>query len=253
MKTTILRGENVSRTFSQNGKTTQVLENVTVDIFEGDFTVVMGPSGAGKSTLLYALSGMDSIAGGKVEYKGKDLNLLTEKQMAALRAKELGFVFQQTLLVSNLTLFENVAVAGCLSTGGKPGEVSRTAARLLKQMGVDKAQERFPSQVSGGEAQRAAIARAVIGTPGLIFADEPTGALNRSNTEEVLDILTSLNEKGQSILMVTHELRAAVRGNRLLYLEDGKILDELKLPAYREEDAKERNAKVSRWLDALAW
>lgn len=249
MKKPLLHGENICKKFEQ----VQVLQNINVDIFEGDFTIIMGASGAGKSTLLYALSGMDSITSGKVEYKEKEISSFSEKQMADLRAKEFGFVFQQTHLVSNLTLYENVAVAGYLNAERKPGEVAKSAAQLLNQMRVEKAQNRFPHQASGGEAQRAAIARAMIGNPGMIFDDEPTGALNKAGTEEVLNILTSLNENGQSILMVTHDLRAAVRGNRILYLEDGRILDELELPAFREADVKEREAKVSEWLTALAW
>lgn len=253
MKNTLLKGKNICRVFEQNGRKIPVLQNIDVSIYEGDFTIVMGASGAGKSTLLYALSGMDPITSGKVEYRDKELCCLSEKQMADLRAKEFGFVFQQVHLVSNLTLFENVLVAGSLDRSKSAGAIESAAATLMKQMHVEKAQDRFPAQVSGGEAQRAAIARAMIGSPGILFADEPTGALNRANTEEVLDILSALNENGQSVLMVTHDLRAAVRGNRLLYLEDGKILEELTLPVYRAEAAKEREEKISRWLAALAW
>ena len=164
-----------------------------------------------------------------MSYRGQELTRLKAKQLAKLRAEEFGFVFQQTHLVSNLTLYENVAVAGFLGKKGSSSQIQRRAQTLLTQMGVEKAENRLPSQVSGGEAQRAAIARAMIGEPGLLFADEPTGALNRSHTGEVLDLLTALNQSGQSVLMVTHDLRAAVRGNRILYLEDGKILDELEL------------------------
>ena len=196
---------------------------------------------------------MDQISGGQVFYKGRQISGLKEKQMAKLRAEEFGFVFQQTNLVSNLTLLENVAVAGYVSRKGSTEEIRERARQLLKQMNVEKAENRFPSQVSGGEAQRAAIARAMIGQPGLLFADEPTGALNRSNTTEVLNLLTDLNRSGQSILMVTHDLRAAARGNRILYLEDGKVLDELKLPSYSEIQEKARENKLSQWLSSLQW
>lgn len=250
---TILQGKKVSRIFWQGNKKAVVLDQIDLEIYDGDFTVIMGSSGAGKSTLLYALSGMDQISGGKVFYKEKQINGLKEKQMAKLRAEEFGFVFQQTNLVSNLTLLENVAVAGYVSKKGSTDEIRKKARQLLKQMNVEKAENRYPSQVSGGEAQRAAIARAMIGQPGLLFADEPTGALNRSNTTEVLDLLTDLNRSGQSILMVTHDMRAAARGNRILYLEDGKVLDELKLPAYREIQEKTREDKLSEWLSGLQW
>ena len=230
-----------------------VLNRIDIEIYGGDFTIIMGPSGAGKSTLLYALSGMDTISSGQVFYKGQELGTLSEKRMAALRASEFGFVFQQTHLVSNLTLFENVVVAGFLEKGKSEHAVRDRAEELLEQMNVEKAKDRLPSEASGGEAQRAAMARAMINKPGLLFADEPTGALNRKNSEEVLDLLTSLNREGQSILMVTHDVKASIRGTRILYLEDGKILDEMPLPPFDVETAKEREEKVSAWLTALSW
>ena len=252
MKKILLKGKNVCKSFARSGENTPILNEVNVQIYEGDFTVIMGASGAGKSTLLYTLSGMDGVTGGEIFYKGKNISRLTEKQTAYLRANEFGFVFQQTHLVSNLTLFENVAVAGYVG-GGNPGEVRQRAAALLAQMHVDKAKDRLPSQVSGGEAQRAAIARAMMNHPGLLFADEPTGALNKSNSEEVLNLLSALNQSGQSILMVTHDVRAAIRGNRLLYLEDGSLLDELALPGYRPADAREREGEAAAWLSSLRW
>lgn len=127
------------------------------------------------------------------------------------------------------------------------------AHALLEQMHVGDAENRLPNQVSGGEAQRAAIARAMINSPALLFADEPTGALNKANSQEVMNLLTELNAQGQSLLMVTHDLRAALRGNRLLYLEDGKILDELGLPSYCPEDERERETEISGWLSGLGW
>ena len=186
----------------------------------------------GKSTLLYALSGMDRITDGKIAYQGKTISRYSESQMARLRSQEFGFVFQQTHLVSNLSLYENVAVAGYVGKKRPPQEAAKRAEALLEQMNVGSAKDRLPALVSGGEAQRAAIARAMINDPGLLFADEPTGALNKSNSEDVLDLLSRLNQSGQSILMVTHDVRAALRGNRILYLEDGKVLDELNLPVY---------------------
>lgn len=248
MKKVILSAKNVSKRFSGEA----VLKSISAEIYQGDFTVIMGSSGAGKSTLLYALSGMDSISEGQVCYKEQEISSLNENKMAALRAREFGFVFQQTCLVSNLTLFENVVVAGYL--GNLSGRsVRERTAELLEQMHVEKAQNRLPGQASGGEAQRAAIARAVINRPGILFADEPTGALNRRNTDEVLDLFTRLNQEGQSILMVTHDLRCAVRGNRILYLEDGKLLDQMELSPYASDQTGERDIRISVWLSALGW
>lgn len=253
MNEIILEGKNISKSFSQSGIDTAILNNVNVNIYDSDFTVIMGASGAGKSTLLYSLSGMDSITGGNITYKGENISNFSEKQMAKLRADEFGFIFQQTHLVSNLTLFENVAVAGYVCGKLSTNEVQEKAAALLSQMNVNGAEKRLPSHVSGGEAQRAAIARAMIGNPGLIFADEPTGALNKSNSEEVLNLLSELNASGQSILMVTHDIKAAIRGTRLLYLEDGKIIDELPLPVYSMDNTREREEKATQWLASLRW
>lgn len=253
MKNVILQGEKITRVFHQGKTETKVLDGVDIKIFEKDFTVIMGPSGAGKSTLLYMLGGMDYITGGRVLYRDKEISSFSENRMGKLRAEEFGFVFQQTHLVSNLTLLENVLVAGYVSKKDNAGKVRKRAENLLRQMDVEEAKNRLPSQVSGGEAQRAAIARAMIGKPGLLFADEPTGALNQSNTREVLGLLTDLNRKGQSILMVTHDLRAAARGNRILYLEDGKICDELALEPYNEMEEKRRERDVSQWLSGLRW
>lgn len=253
MKKTLLQGRKISRIFRQGSVTNKVLDGIDVDIYEKDFTVIMGSSGAGKSTLLYALSGMDQITGGEVIYREAGINRLKETQMAKLRAQEFGFVFQQTHLVSNLTLLENVLVAGYISGKESPQKVKERAGNLLRHMGVEGAQNRLPSQVSGGEAQRAAIARAMIGKPGILFADEPTGALNKSNTTEVLNLLTELNRQGQSILMVTHDMRCAARGNRILYLEDGKVTDELNLQQFNELEEKQRENEIGRWLERLSW
>lgn len=249
MKEPLLSAQNLTKSFSGE----PVLNAINLAVFPGDFTVIMGPSGAGKSTLLYCLSGMDSATSGQVLYKGQELGKLSERKLAALRGLEFGFVFQQANLVSNLTLLENVTVAGYLDKA-RPGDRTRArAAKLLESMGLKEACHRMPSQVSGGEAQRAAMARAVVNLPGLLFADEPTGALNRKNSEEVLNLLSRLHSQGQTILLVTHDVKAALRGTRVLYLEDGKILDELALPPYGQEDAKEREERLTDWLSALSW
>ena len=251
MKQVLLRGEQVTKRV--RGSDEPVLDHIDLTVYQGDLTVIMGPSGAGKSTLLYALSGMDTISEGRVIYKEQDITRLKEAQMATLRSREFGFVFQQTHLVSNLTLFENVAVAGYLNRNTSGRDTEKRASDLLDQMNIKGARNRMPKQISGGEVQRAAIARAMINEPGILFADEPTGALNKRNTDEVLALLTELNQKGQSILMVTHDVRAAIRGNRILYLEDGKLLDEMGLPSFTQESAREREGTLNAWLTSLAW
>lgn len=253
MKKILLSAIDVCKAFKIGGNFVDVLNHVSADFYEGDFTVIMGASGAGKSTLLYALSGMDKISGGKVVYKEKEISSLNEKQIASLRSHDFGFVFQQTHLVSNLTLFENVVVAGYKGNEYSTREVRKRTEELLNQMHVSNAKNRLPSEVSGGEAQRAAVARAIINKPGIVFADEPTGALNKHNTEEVLNIFSELNQSGQSIIMVTHDLRAALRGNRLMYLEDGKIIGEKEMTSYTQSDAKNREAQLNDWLASMEW
>ncbi|WP_330588246.1 ABC transporter ATP-binding protein [Anaerosporobacter faecicola] len=235
------------------GKQNHILKKVSVAIYKGDFTVIMGSSGSGKSTLLYSLSGMDCVNAGEILYKGEDLCKMKENTLAKLRQKDFGFVFQQMHLVSNLTLYENVVVSGYLNKDMAAKDVESYAKQLLDRMGLQDKYNRLPSQVSGGEQQRAAIARAVISKPALLFADEPTGALNRKNTNEVLDLLSQLHEDGQSILMVTHDMKAALRANRILYLEDGTIVGELTLPPYGSQDDKKRETQVNAWLSSLEW
>lgn len=253
MKNCILSAKGLCKSFAHNGGQVHILSHIDFDLYEGDFTIVMGASGSGKSTLLYALSGMDRATAGQVLYDGKDLAALNEKKLAQLRCRDFGFIFQQMHLISNLSLYENVAVSGYLNKEQSAATVRQKTAELLEKMNISHIKTHLPSQVSGGEQQRCAIARAVINTPRLLFADEPTGALNRKNTTEVLNLLTKLNKEGQSLLMVTHDLKAALRASRILYLEDGKITGELSLPPYRQEDEKSREAQVNAWLASMEW
>lgn len=253
MKKIILSAKDVCKSFAHNGGQNHVISHVDFDQYEGEFTVIMGASGSGKSTLLYALSGMDRATSGQVIYEGKDLVKMMEKELSKLRYTDFGFVFQQIHLVGNLSLFENVAVSGYLNKNKSAAEVKERAERLLEQMSIDHVKNHLPSQVSGGEQQRCAIARAVINSPKLLFADEPTGALNRKNTKEVLNLLTALNKEGQSILMVTHDVRVAMRATRLLYIADGTIIGELSLPPYDPAMEESRETQVNAWLNSMEW
>ena len=253
MKNTILSAKGLCKSFAHNGGQLHILSHIDLELYKGDFTVIMGASGSGKSTLLYALSGMDRATAGQVIYDGRDIVTMKEKELAKLRHTDFGFIFQQMHLVSNLNLLENILVPGYLNKGKTAAEVKARAQELLDQMGISKVGTHLPSQVSGGEQQRCAIARAVISTPALLFADEPTGALNRKNTTEVLNLLTELNRSGQSILMVTHDMKAALRATRLLYLVDGKIMGNLELAAYLPEEEKSREVQVNAWLSSMEW
>lgn len=253
MKNTILSAKGLCKSFAHNGGQIHILSQVDFDLYEGDFTVVMGASGSGKSTLLYALSGMDRATAGEVLYQGENLVTMKERELAKLRYTDFGFIFQQMHLVSNLSLFENVAVSGYLNKKKSAAKINERVEELLEQMSISHIKTHLPSQVSGGEQQRCAIARAVIHSPKLLFADEPTGALNRRNTTDVLNLLTGLNQSGQSILMVTHDMRAALRATRICYIADGKIIGELPLPPYRPDEEKSRETQVSAWLNSMEW
>lgn len=202
---------------------------MNLEIQKGDFTVIMGNSGSGKSTLLYALSGMDRPTLGSIAYQGEEISHYTNDQLAVFRRNHCGFVFQQNYLNDTMSVLDNVMVAGLLVQKDRKALASR-AKELLLQVGLSETIfNKFPTQLSGGEQQRAALVRGIINTPEILFADEPTGALNSQNTEAVLNVLTQLYENGQSIVMVTHDMKSARRGNRILYLKDGMITGELNL------------------------
>src|SRR5574344_543908 len=210
-KNIILSANHLCKSFANDGTQIHILDNIDLKIYENDFTVIMGASGSGKSTLLYCLSCMDNATGGSVFYRDDEISKYNENKMAKLRQSEFGFIIQQMYLVSNLTLFENICVVGYLNKKRSSSQAKEKTEKLMESLKIANVKKHLPSQVSGGEQQRAAVARAVINNPSLIFADEPTGALNRRNTLEVLEILTDINKKGQSILMVTHDVCAATR------------------------------------------
>lgn len=249
----ILEAKDLCKSYALNGVQNHVLNHIDLEVFEGDYTVVMGSSGAGKSTLLYCISGMDQPTSGTVTIGEREITRGKEKDLTRIRRKDIGFVFQQSHLVSNLSLFENVVVPGYLNKEVSHKDVVAYATELLETFGIDSIANHLPTQTSGGEQQRCAIARAMISRPKLLFADEPTGALNKKSGLDVLDLLTQVNEEGQSILMVTHDIRAAIRGNRLIYLEDGQIAGELELNKFAKEDAKAREQSVNAWLSSLEW
>lgn len=247
----ILRAEKLCKSFASDGLQSHVLKNIDIKIKEGDFTVVMGPSGSGKSTLLYCLSVMDKATSGSLYCNDSPLNGLNDRQMAEIRRKAFGFVFQQGHLIPNLSLFENIAVPGYLTMNAK--EAHQKSDQLLAKVGLDGLGKRLPTQISGGQAQRAAVARALINSPRVLFADEPTGALNSSAGQKILDLLTMLNRSGQTIVMATHDVKAAARADHLLYLKDGAIGGDMTLARYDAAKTDGREAQVIAWLTAFGW
>lgn len=252
MKEILLKTENLSKSFSNGGVLQHVLRNIDLQLYKGDFTVIMGASGAGKSTLLYALSGMDTPTLGSITFGGRVISDLSPDGLAVFRRRHCGFVFQQIYLIDGMSVMDNVLSAGLLVSSDKKGLIRR-AGELFEAVDIPKeTQRKFPSQLSGGEAQRAGIVRALINSPEILFADEPTGALNSKTGLDVLDTLTRFNQQGQSVVMVTHDMRSARRGNRILYLKDGVVLGECDLGRYQHGDM-ERHEKLSAFLSQMGW
>ncbi len=248
----IIESKKLCKTFSNGGVQQHVLRNVNLEIYEGDFTIIMGASGAGKSTLLYSLSGMDKPTLGSVYFDGTEITKMNTDELAIFRRSHCGFVFQQVYLVESMSVLDNIMAAGLLVYKDKNTLVKK-AGDLLKAVNIDETLwNKFPTQISGGEAQRVGIARSLINDPKLVFADEPTGALNSQTGKAVLDTLTSFNEKGQSIVMVTHDISSARRGNRILYVKDGEIAGECNLGKYVTGD-KERHQKLNDFLATMGW
>lgn len=252
MKEILLKTEKLSKSFSNGGAMQHVLKNIDLQLYKGDFTVIMGASGAGKSTLLYAMSGMDTPTLGTITFGNKIISELSQDGLAVFRRDHCGFVFQQIYLIDGMSVMDNVLSAGLLVNKNKKTVVTK-AKELFAAVDISEdTQMKFPTQLSGGEAQRVGIIRALINEPEILFADEPTGALNSKTGLDVLDTLTRFNEQGQSVVMVTHDMRSARRGNRILYLKDGVILGECDLGKYIHGD-EERHEKLSSFLKDMGW
>lgn len=251
-KEILLKTEKLCKTFSSGGVQQHVLRNIDLELYRGDFTVIMGASGAGKSTLLYALSGMDTPNLGTITFGGKEISALSQDGLAVFRREHCGFVFQQIYLIEGMSVTDNVLSAGLLVQKDRKALVQK-AKELFAAVDIpEETQKKFPTQISGGEAQRVGIVRALINSPEILFADEPTGALNSKTGLDVLDVLTRFNEQGQSVVMVTHDVRSARRGNRILYLTDGAVLGECELGKYISGDA-ERHENLSAFLKSMGW
>lgn len=249
----ILRTEKLCKSFSNGATQQHVIKNLDLEIMEGDFTVIMGASGSGKSTLLYALSGMDKPTLGKVFFGDTEIQDYTNDQLAVFRRKNCGFVFQSIYLLENQNVLDNV-LTGAFAVQKNSPELIKRVKELLAKVGLDEEmQKKYPNQLSGGEAQRVGIVRAVINDPKILFADEPTGSLNSASGRDVLDIFTGVHENGQSIVVVTHDIKTALRGTRVIYLRDGKVVGEHRMVKYGGDDFKERREKLTVFLDEMGW
>lgn len=251
-KEAVICARKLKKSFVNQDTEQVIFDNLNLDIYKGDFTVIMGPSGAGKSTLLYSLSGMDRPAAGNITFCGKSLMELSDDQLAVFRRKSCGFVFQQIYLLEKMSLMDNVLTAGALVSKNRK-EIVERASKLFEMVNIPQnTQKKFSTQISGGEAQRAGIVRAVINQPEVVFADEPTGALNSNNSDAVLDVFTKLHRNGQSIIMVTHDKKSALRGNRVIYLKDGEISGQCDLGGYQPKD-EARTRRLHDFLMEMGW
>lgn len=251
-KEIIISAKHLKKSFGEKESEQIIFEDFNIDIYKGDFTVIMGASGAGKSTLMYALSGMDRPNEGTISFCGTQIMKMSSDELAVFRRKNCGFVFQQIYLIDKMNLMDNVIAAGSLTCRNKADIVNR-ANRLFDMVNLScETRKKIPSLVSGGEAQRAGIVRAVINSPTAVFADEPTGALNSHNSDAVLDVLSMFHAQGQSILMVTHDKKSALRGNRVVYIKDGKISGDLDLGPYTPNDLK-RLRQLEAFLADMGW
>ena len=221
------------------GNQVEALRNVSFTVEQGEYTAIMGESGSGKTTLLNILAALDKPTGGTVLLDGKDLTQIKESQIAAFRRDNLGFVFQDFNLLDTFSLEDNIYLPLVL-TGMPYAEMQRRLAPIAQQLGITELLQKFPYEVSGGQKQRAAVARALITNPRLILADEPTGALDSRSTDELLSLFSAIHQSGQTIVMVTHSVRAASRAGRVLFIRDGRIFHQLYRGACSDEQQFQR-------------
>lgn len=253
--TNILEVKDLCKTYVINKRQNNVLRNVNFKIDEGEMVAIMGPSGSGKSTLLYAVSGMDSVTAGDVNFCGKNISKLGQKELANLRLDEMGFIFQQMYMLKNLSILDNIILPACQSTKVKESRkdtVERSAV-LMRKLGIIDIADNDINEVSGGQLQRACICRSMINKPKMIFADEPTGSLNRTSSDEVMEELAKLNAEGTTIMMVTHDVKVAAKCTRVLYIVDGNIKGEYNFDKSDKQKLRDRERALNGWLMEMGW
>ena len=250
---TILEVKDLCKTYIVNKRQNNVLRNVSFHIDKGEMVAVMGPSGSGKSTLLYAVSGMDKMTAGNVNFCGKNLQDMKENDLAKMRLDDMGFIFQQMYMMKNLSILDNIILPAVKSEKKKSSrkEIMKKGQELMHKLGISDIAENDINEVSGGQLQRACICRIMIIDPDMIFADEPTGALNRTSSDEVMNELTKLNESGTTVMLVTHDAKVAAKCTRVLFIVDGNIKGEYNIN--RERSLRDRERELNNWLLEMGW
>ncbi len=254
--TKALETKDLCKSYIVNKRQNNVLKNISFMIEEGEMVAVMGPSGSGKSTLLYTVSGMDRITAGQVLFFGESIGELPEKRITDFRLNHMGFIFQQMHMLKNLSVLDNIILPAVQSRQNKEGTKSivTRGQDIMRKMDIIEVADNDITEVSGGQLQRACICRSLINRPRIIFADEPTGALNRSASAEVMAELNQINREGTTVMLVTHDVRVAAKCSRVMYLVDGSIKGEYSLDRYNDEGRlKERERTLNNWLMEMGW
>ncbi len=252
----VLEVKNLCKTYIVNKNQNNVLKNVNFNIDEGEMVAVMGPSGSGKSTLLYTVSGMDGITAGEVNFCDKNIMELNQKELAKVRLDEMGFIFQQMYMLKNLSVFDNIILPSIESKANNAPKKDKVqyGQDLMRKLGIIDVADNDINEVSGGQLQRACICRSMINHPKMIFADEPTGALNRASSDEVMTELCKINNEGTTIMLVTHDVKVAAKCGRVMYIVDGNIKGEYNLERYSEEsNLRDRERSLNNWLMEMGW
>ena len=249
----IITVKQLCKTYHMKGYDNEVLKNIDLSMEDGEFVAIMGPSGSGKSTLLYSVSGMDTIDSGSVEFNGREISSLKKNEHSKVRLNEMGFIFQQMYMLKKLCVFDNI-VLPAYQAGKDRNSVNVRASELMERLGISDIALREVSEVSGGQLQRACICRALINEPKVIFADEPTGALNSRSANEVMQELRKINRDGTGIMMVTHSVKVAAQCDRVIYLVDGTIHGDVYLKKLENEnDLPMRDRWLNQWLMDQGW
>lgn len=236
----------------------KVVDNVDLQVKEGEFVIIMGASGSGKTSLLHLIAGIDHFDSGAIRYTQSnqtvEFSQMSETETSMFRRANIGIVFQQQCLIPDLTIYENIMLPVMLGRNRSAKDSMKdTILNLCGQFGLKEHIQKYPSQLSGGQQQRAAILRAVINKPPLLLCDEPTGSLNSAQSEMVMDLLNELNKNGQTIVLVTHDVRVAVKGSRVIYIEDGYVAGELKFTDDNLHSEKRREDALMSFLQQRGW
>lgn len=247
----IIIGENIVKSFGEGDEKRNVLDGISIEINQGEFVSVMGPSGSGKSTLMFALSGMDVVDSGKVTFDGRDLSSLRENELADIRRTKMGFVFQQPTLLKNLNVLDNIILPSMRGSRKNAAKITEKAKALMKRTDIAELSSRDITQVSGGQLQRAGICRALMESPKIIFGDEPTGALNSKSAQEIMNIFSEIIADGTAVMLVTHDANVAARTEHIMFMRDGKIVSEMRLPKFNGSSFDERRKKVTEKMQEI--